>query len=198
MDDAFRMIATQMPRTRRISPFGVRTAAVLTIAVTLVVTFAMFVNGQQHAADFRRARLAAQQAAAHEAEALAAAQTAAASPSAIAPSQGIVNGLLDTKAREAANMALEDAMRIADTTSLDRAVPSVLSTVNREVLFIGGASTGPSVVSVFASTAGWSAAVQGSAHTCYWVALAENGRPRYGLGLPCTGMAALAADQPTW
>lgn len=198
MDDAFSLIAPQMPRTRRISAFGARTALALIVAMTLLVSFAMFVNGQQHAADARRSTMAAQQAAAREADARAAAAAAASSPSAVTPSQGVVNGLLDTSAREAATAALETALQVAATTSLDRAVPGVLPTVNHGVLFVDGPSTGPSIVSVFASVTGWSAAVQGSAHTCYWVALEPGGRTRYGAGSPCTGMAALAADQPSW
>ncbi len=54
------------------------------------------------------------------------------------------------------------------------------------------------MVSVFAGTTGWAAAVQGSANACYWVALAADGQVRYGEGSPCTGMAALAADERSW
>jgi hypothetical protein len=198
MDEAFRLIATQIPRTRRFSPFVIRTAAVLSIIVTLVVTFGMFVNGQQHAADARRATMAAQQAEDRAAAARAAAEAAAASPSAIVPSEGVVNGMLNTSARDAANTALGTAMQVAKTTSLDRVVPTALSAVNHELLFIDGPSKGPSIVSVFAGATAWAAAVRGSGDTCYWVALAAGGQARYGVGSPCTGIAALAADQPGW
>ncbi len=54
------------------------------------------------------------------------------------------------------------------------------------------------MVSVFAGTTGWAAAVQGSANASYWAALAVDGQVRYGEGSPCTGMAALAADERSW
>ena len=66
------------------------------------------------------------------------------------------------------------------------------------LLFVDGPSTGPSVVSVYAGAAGWAAAVGGAHGTCYWVAVALDGRTRYGTGTPCTGMAALAADRGAW
>ena len=197
MDDAFSLIAAEMPRTRRISPFGVRAAVAVMTAMMLLVSFAMFVTGQQRAADERRSAMVAQQAAEREAEARAAA-VAAASPTLIQPEQGSVDRLLDSRARVAARGAIGSAEELAATMSLDRVGPDALAIVNHQVLFIEGSSTGPSVVSVFAGATGWAAAVQGSANVCFWVALAADGQVRYGEGSPCTGMAALAADQHSW
>jgi hypothetical protein len=197
MDDAFSLIAADMPRPRRISPFGVRVAVAVMTAVMLLVSFAMFVTGQQRAADERRSAMVAQQAAERQEEARAAA-VAAASLTAIQPEQGSVDRLLDSRARDAARGAITSAEQLAATMSLDRLLPDALASLNHHVLFIEGPSTGPSVVSVFARPTGWAAAVQGSANACYWVALASGGRVRYGDGSPCTGMAALAADRRSW
>jgi type II secretory pathway pseudopilin PulG len=196
MDDAFSLIAPQMPRTRRVSPFAVRATVVIALLGTLTTSFAMFVAGQQSAADARRAALVAEQIAEREADARAAAL--AASPVPIGPQDNVVDHLLDTEARDATAAALETAQGIASATSIDRAIPTVLASANHDVVFVDGPSTGPSVVSVFASTTGWSAAVHGSGHRCFWVALGAGGQVRYGSGSPCTGMAALAADRRSW
>jgi type II secretory pathway pseudopilin PulG len=196
MDDAFSLTAAQMPRTRRVSPFAVRAVVVIAVVGALITSFAMFVAGQQRAADARRAATAAEQVAAREADARAAA--AAASPSSIQPQGDAVDRMLDTQARDAAGAALETAQQIASASSIDRAIPQVLASANHDVVFVDGPSTGPSVVSVFASAAGWSAAVHGSADVCYWIALGAGGQVRYGTGSTCTGMAALAADRRNW
>ena len=73
-----------------------------------------------------------------------------------------------------------------------------MSQAERTLLYVDGPSTAPSVVSVYAGTAGWAAAVRGGDHRCYWVALTPEGRTRYGTGTPCTGTAALGADRPAW
>jgi hypothetical protein len=93
---------------------------------------------------------------------------------------------------------LASAIQVARTSSLEAAVATSLGSVEHDVLFIEGPSTGPSVVSVFASAAAWSAAVQGSEGSCYWVALSPSGAARYGMGSRCTGMAARAADRDRW
>ena len=197
MDDAFSLIAAQMPRTRRVSPFALRAAVAIALVGMLITSFAMFVAGQQSAADARRAALTAEQIAAREADARAAA-LAEVSPSSIRPQGVAVDRLLDAQARDAAEVALETATQIVSATSIDRAIPEALAAANHDVVFVDGASRGPSVVSVFASTTGWSAAVHGSGDGCYWVALGADGQIRYGVGSPCTGMAALAADRRSW
>ncbi len=112
MDDAFSLTAADMPRTRRTSPFGLRAGVAVVTAMMLLVSFAMFVTGQQRAADERRSAMVAQQAAEREAEARAAA-VAVASPTPIQPEEGSVDRLLDSRARDAARGAIGSAEQLA-------------------------------------------------------------------------------------
>lgn len=194
MEDAFSLVASQMPRSRRISPFGTRVAVTLVFAITLLTSFAMFVSGQQRAADARRASTAAQQEAARRVEA----QPSADRPASLAADPGTVADLLDQRAQGAARRALDAATQVAAAASLEQVTPAMLSSVNLDLMFVDGPSSAPSIVSVFSGAAGWSAAVHGSGSTCYWVALGASGHPRYGTGSPCTGIAALAADRAAW
>jgi hypothetical protein len=194
MDDAFSLVASDMPRTRRLSPFGFRVTTAVAIVLTLIVTFGMFVAGQQRAADVRRAAMTAQQEAARRAQAAAAVSDRAAVI--VAPTT--LGELLDQRARAAATDALAAATQLAAASSLAEVVPATLAAADRDVLFVDAASTAPSIVSVFSGASGWAAAVRGSGRTCYWVALAPSGRPRFGTGSACTGMAALAADRGAW
>ena len=197
MDDAFRMVAARMPRTRRLTPFATRAVALLAVIGLLIAAFAMFVVSEQRAADARRAQIAATQRAEAEAEAqAAAAQVGASDPGTADPAT--VGNMLDANAQAAATTALDAARQIAAGGSIAEAAPNVLTAIAPTVLFIEGPSTGPSVVSVYAGAAGWAAAVHGARSTCYWVAIAADGRTRYGTGSACTGMAALAADRPAW
>ena len=196
MDDAFRMVATRMPRTRRFTPFAARATALLVVIGVLVIAFGIFVTSAQHKADARRAQLAATQRADAEAAAQAAAQIHTADPA--APDAAAVGNLLDAHAQEAATTALDAAHQVAANGSIADATPNALTAVAPTALFIDGPSTGPSVVSVYAGAAGWAAAVHGAHATCYWVAVAPDGRTRYGTGSACTGMAALAADRSAW
>jgi hypothetical protein len=197
MDDAFRMVAAQMPRTRRLSPFAVRVSALAVVIVLLVAAFAMFVVSAQRDADARRAALAVAQRAEAKAEAQAAAADLPTSdPGAADPAA--VGNMLDARAQAAAGTAVGAAREIAAGGSIADATPSALMSRAPTALFIDGPSTGPSVVSVYAGAAGWAAAVHGAHATCYWVAVATDGRTRYGTGSVCTGMAALAADKPAW
>ena len=197
MDDAFRMVAARMPRTRRLSPFAVRALALLTVIGLLLAAFGMFVVSAQRTADARRSQLAATQRAEAEAQAQAsAAQIGAADRGTADPTA--VGNMLDAHAQQAATTALDAARQIAAGGSIADAAPNALTAVAPTVLFIEGPSTGPSVVSVYAGAAGWAAAVHGSKATCYWVAVGADGRTRYGTGSACTGMAALAADRPAW
>jgi type II secretory pathway pseudopilin PulG len=198
MDDAFSLTASEMPRTRRLSSFGVRAIVALVMGMTLLTTFTSFVVSQQRAADERRSAAIAAQATAREAETRIAAAQAAASPASPGASKATVDDLLDARARTAASGALDDAVAFADTASLEAAGAGALASVDDHLVFVDGPSTGPSVVSVFASDGGWAAAVQGSARTCFWIAVVAGGSPRYGSGMPCTGIAALAADRTGW
>jgi hypothetical protein len=184
MDDAFRMVAPKMPRTRRLTAFDVKLIVLSTVAIALIAVFAAFVMSQQLAADVRRARTLANEQAAASAQALADADGSAVSASA-----------LDRQAQGAATDALRAATQLgspeaATTAALTGAVPGVL--------FVDGPSTAPTVVSIYSGAAGWAAAVRGSGGTCFWVAMSDQGNDRYGTGTGCTGLDALSADQPSW
>jgi hypothetical protein len=197
MDDAFRMVAARMPRTRRLTPFAACATALLVVLGALLVVFASFVASEQRAADARRTELEATQHADAEAQArAAAAQIGAADPG--TPDAATVRGMVNGRAQEAATTALDTAQRFAATASIDGATATEISPLESSLLFVDGPSTGPSVVSVYAGAAGWAAAVGGAHRTCYWVAVALDGRTRYGTGTPCTGMAALAAARSAW
>jgi hypothetical protein len=161
------------------------------------VAFAMFVTSAQRTADGRRGQLEATQ----RAEAQAQAQAAAAEMGSAAPGTAdptAVGNMLNVHAQQAATAALDAARQIAAGGSIADAAPNALTAITPSVLFVDGPSTGPSVASVYAGAAGWAAAVHGAHSTCYWVAVAADGRTRYGTGSVCTGMAALAADRPAW
>ncbi len=196
MDDAFRMVAARMPRTRRFTPFAARATALLAMIGILVLTFAMFVVSAQDKADARREQLASMQRADAAAAAQAAAEIETADPA--APDAAAVGNMLDARAQAAGTAALDAARTVASGGSIVDAAPNALTALDPTVLYLDGPSTGPSVVSVYAGAAGWAAAVHGAKTTCYWIALAADGRARYGTGEPCTGMAALAADRPAW
>ena len=196
MDDAFRMVAAHVPRTRRLTPFAARALALLAVLGLLVIWFSMFVVSAQHDADTRRAQLAATQRAEEAAKAQAAASIETADPA--VPDTAVVGNMLDARARAAATAALDAAHHVATTGSVVDATPIALTAVDPTALFVEGPSTGPSVVSVYAGAAGWAAAVHGAKNTCYWIAVSGDGRTRYGTGEACTGMSALAADRPAW
>lgn len=198
MDETFSLVATHMPHTRRMTPFATKLTVMLSVLGLLVVLFGAFVVGQQHAADVRRAALLTERRAEAAAQAQALATEAAATESSVSPSGGDVAGLLDDQARSAAETALQAAVGIATGGSVALASPAGMTQVEHTLLYVDGPSTAPSVVSVYAGTAGWAAAVRGGDHQCFWVALTPDGRERYGAGSPCTGTAALGADQPTW
>lgn len=197
MDDAFRMVAARMPRSRRLTPFATRVVALLVVTGLLVAAFAMFVVSAQRTADGRRAMLEATQRAEAEANAQAAAAEIGASDQGTADPNAVGN-MLDAHAQAAAMTAVEAAGQIAVNGPGDGATPNALTAIAPTVLFVDGPSTGASVVSVYAGTAGWAAAVHGAHDTCYWVAIDADGRTRFGTGSVCTGMAALAADRPAW
>jgi hypothetical protein len=195
MDDAFSLVAACMPRSRRLSSFDVRVIVLGVVATLLIATFAVFVVSQQRAADARRAAALATQRAAEAAHV----QTALADVATTAPAAdgAVVAGMLDRQAKDAAVGALEAATRLAAEAGPNAVTTASLSATQPGILFVDGPSTAPSVVSVYAGPAGWAAAVHGGT-TCYWVARAPGGRARYGAGTGCTGLAALAADLPSW
>jgi hypothetical protein len=196
MDDAFSLVASRMPRSRRLSRFDVRLIVLGVVATLMIVTFAAFVVTQQRAADARRASTLAEQRAAETARA----ERVASTEVATAPDAegAVVSTVLDRQAKDAAAAALDAATRVAVEAGLDAATTARLSAAAPNLLFVDGVSTTPSVVSVYSGTAGWAAAVHGGGDTCFWVARTPDGRDRYGSGSPCSGIAALAADEPSW
>jgi hypothetical protein len=198
MDDAFRLVASQMPRTRRLTRFEVRAIAVSVVAAVVVASFAAFVVHQQRAADARRAQAIARQQAADAADAQQSATAEDALAQDTAAAGATVEGLLDREARDAATAALVTATRLADARGPEAVTAAVLSAADPDVVYVDGPSTAPSVVSIYAGRAGWAAAVHGGGDTCLWVAFSAPGRERYGTGTMCTGVAALAADSPSW
>ena len=180
------------------TPFGVRMTVMLAVVVALLVAFGSFVTAQQRASDVRRAAAVAQQQARDAVQTQAVAAQATGTTDAAQPSTAAVSGLLDRQARSAAEASLAAAIQIAAAGSLDAAGPAALSAADHDLLFVDGASTAPSIVSVYTGAAGWAAAVRGAGDTCFWVAITSTGRARYGTGQACTGMAALAADRSAW
>ena len=195
MDDGFSLVASRMPRARRLTSFDVRVLVLGTVAALLIAVFAGFVISQQRAADARRASALEAQRAAETARATQAPAATATAPHA---DDATVANMLDRQARDAATAALDAATQLAARSGVDAATIAALSTTAPDLLFVDGPSTAPSVVSVYVGSAGWAAAVRGSGDTCYWVARTTDGRDRYGRGATCTGLAALAADQPAW
>jgi len=201
MDDAFSLVASRMPRTRRFTPFGVRLAAMLVTVLALIVGFGVFVASQQRAADERRTAAVARQQASDAAEAQAAAERTTALGTvegAARPPTAQTTRLLDDQARENAQAALAAAGSIAADSSFGEARTAALAAIRPDLMFVDGESTAPSIVSVYTGAAGWAAAVHGANDACFWVAVTPAGQSRYGTGGACTGMAALAADSPGW
>ena len=197
MDEAFSLVAARMPPTRRLSSFAVRVVAMLIVVVLLIAGFGAFVVSQQHAADRRRSALVTTQEAARDAQAQPRAVAVGGTPGEAVAATGAVAELLDGQARDAATAAVAVAAEIAAGSSYDAARPAALAAHDQRLLYVDGPSTAPSIVSVYNGAAGWAAAVRG-AETCFWVAVTPDGRTRYGAGAVCTGMAALAADRPSW
>jgi hypothetical protein len=197
MDETFSLVATHMPR-RRMTPFATKMTVMLSVLGLLVLLFGAFVMGQQHAADARRAALLVERRAEAAAQAQALATEDGATDPSVSPSGADVADLLDDQARSAAETALHAAVGIASGGSVELASPAGMTQAEHTLLYVDGPSTAPSVISIYAGTAGWAAAVRGGDHQCFWVALTPDGRERYGTGSPCTGTAALGADRPTW
>src|SRR5512133_2416696 len=147
MDDAFRLVAAHMPRTRRLTPFASRALALLVVVGLLVAAFAMFVVSAQRTADGRRSQLQATQRAEAEAQAQAAATEVGASTSGTADPSA-VGYMLDGHAQAAAGAAVDAARQVAGNGSFADATPNALTAIAPTVLFVEGPSTGPSVVSV--------------------------------------------------
>ena len=200
VSDTFTFIAPVMPR-RRADPFAVKLAVFGVVLLLLVSAFATFVVAQERSADARHAALEARTAAEEQANAdrLASIPDAAATGSVAAgPVPGGVAKLLDGQARDAAERALALARGALGRGDLGAAGVAQLTDADPTLLFVDGASTAPTIVSVALSGGTWAAAVMGPSGACYGVSLDTQGVVRYGRSRPCTGQAALAAAGKAW
>ena len=199
VSDIFTFIAPVMPR-RRAEPFAVKLAASGLVMFLLTSAFATFVVAQEHSADARHAALEARAAAEEQANAnrLASITDAAGTdPAAANPVPGVAK-LLDGQARDAAERALAFARGALGRGDLGAAGVAQLADADPTLLFIEGASTAPTIVSVALSGGTWAAAVMGPSGACYGVSLDTQGVVRYDRSRPCTGQAALAAAGAAW
>jgi len=185
MDEAFSLVASKMPRSRRLTAFDIKLLSLSCVAVLLVAVFGVFVVSQQRAADLRRARTLAN-------------EQAAASAQASAARTGDPATSVATAVDRQAQGAADDALRAATELGASTATAAGLTDAVPGLLFVDGPSTASTVVSVYTGGAGWAAAVHGASDTCYWVAMTPQGDERYGTGTACTGLDALGADQPSW
>ena len=200
VSDTFTFIAPVMPR-RRADPFAVKLAVFGVVLLLLVSAFATFVVAQERSADARHAALEARTAAEEKtnADRLASIPGAAATDPVVAgPVPGGVAKLLDGQARDAAERALALARGALGRGDLGAAGVAQLADADPTLLFVVGASTAPTIVSVAVSGGIWAAAVMGPSGACYGVSLDTRGVVRYDRSRPCTGRAALAAAGAAW
>ncbi len=200
VSDTFTFIAPVMPR-RRADPFAVKLVAFGVVFLSLISAFATFVVAQEHSADARHAALEARAAAEEQANAnrLASIPDAAATdPVAAGPVPGGVAKLLDGQARDAAGRALALARGALGRGDLEAAGVAQLADADATLLFVDGASTAPTIVSVALRGGTWAAAVMGPSGACYGVSLDTQGVVRYDRSRPCTGQAALAGAGAAW
>ncbi len=200
VSDTFTFIAPVMPR-RRADPFAVKLLTFGMILLVLISAFAAFVVAQERSADARHAALEASRRAQEQANADRSAlipDAAAADPVATEPVSGGVARLLDGQARDAAGRALALARGALGRGDLAMLGVAQLADADPTLLFVDGASTAPSIVSVAVGGGVWAAAVMGPSGACYGVSIDTRGVVRYDRSRPCTGQAALAAARTTW
>jgi hypothetical protein len=200
VSDTFTFIAPVMPR-RRADPFAVKLVMSGVVLFLLISAFATFVVAQERSADARHAALESRTAAEEQANAnqLASIPDAAATdPVAAGPVPAGVAKLLDGQARNAAERALALARDALGRGDLRAAGVAQLADADPTLLFVDGASTAPTIVSVASSGGIWAAAVMGPSGACYGVSLDTHGVVRYDRSRPCTGQTALAAAGAAW
>jgi hypothetical protein len=76
------------------------------------------------------------------------------------------------------------------------AMPARLHALRPGYIFVDGPSTTTRIVSVASTADTWAAAVKGPGATCYWIRATSAGDVTRGIGLPCTGAAALSPPAP--
>ena len=200
VSDTFTFIAPVMPR-RHTDPFAMKLATFGAVLLLLISGFATFVVAQERSADARHASLEAATRAQEQATADRLAlipDAAAADQVAAGPVPGGVAKLLDAQARDAAERALALARGALGHGDLGAADAAQLAGADPTLLFVDGASTAPSIVSVAVSRGVWAAAVMGPSGACYGVSIDTHGVVRYDRSHPCTGGNALAAVRTAW
>lgn len=112
---------------------------------------------------------------------------------------GQIDRSQDVRAQVAARTA-ESAAVVAysESGSFADAGPAQLSALDPSVTYTQGPSTGPTVVSVAATSSTWAAAVLSPSGTCFWIKLDGSMAATYGTGSACTGSDAMAAASPAW
>jgi len=136
--------------------------------------------------------------------------SAPASPPASAPASAAAPASPLAAADAAADRQVQVSLNQARTTaaaafmegsSWTGAGAQQLSILDPSLTYVSGqsASTGPTVVSVEASSSGWAAAARSSSGRCFYVHVAGlSGAAQYGSGETCTGAAAMSASATSW
>lgn len=117
-------------------------------------------------------------------------------------------------ARSAELATVGRAQDVAAKTSVSRAVlaartafaeggsfaidEATLSGFDPTLHFTSAASTGPTSVGYEATASAFAVAIRSDSGTCWWARIDAGGVTSYGGGQPCTGRAALAANDPSW
>jgi hypothetical protein len=104
----------------------------------------------------------------------------------------------DVEAKMTAQQAAGAVQQLyAEQGSFQAITPTALKSFEPSSSYTGGASTGPRVVSVSASSAGVGLAVRSESGTCFLERFAATG-VTYATGSTCTGQAAMSANGPSW
>jgi hypothetical protein len=174
MEDSF-SFRTTVPLRRRFDPLRVKTAAFGTLLALGVGLFANWVISSERESFSRAAR--------HVMPTEVEAAPVEASPQLAASDAG---------AEMATGIALDAARAaFAEHRSFVDAGPAQLSALQPSYTFVDGPSTAPLIVSVAATTDTWAAAVQATGGMCHWIRATSEGNVSHGIGLECTGAAAL-------
>ena len=101
----------------------------------------------------------------------------------------------DRTARVSGDLAAAEVAFSRHGTFLD-ATPARLTSLQPGYIFVDGPSTTPEIVSIAATADTWAAAVQAPGGLCLWARAAAMGDVTHGIGLDCTGAAALSPPPP--
>jgi hypothetical protein len=188
LDNAFSFSAPPVPLRSRMSPRAVKLAAVAFTLIAGLVAFSWWVIESEH-----RSEASVSSHVSDDGRAVGMLDGDAADGS-----DGRVTRTLDVPARADARTALAAAKEAArGRATFDDADPARLSRLERSLIFTDGPSAAPGIVSIASDTRTWATAVMGSSGTCYWLKAGARGI-EFGTGTPCTGAAAMSADDAAW